>query len=260
MATDDHPSLRARLDHILEPEERPPREMERLIRLMVLFARLDPPPDPMGLFPRYAALKKRFLDACKDADGACVEEAFLELYCHVHGHEAPYTPEERRRVDRAGGYWCHAGGLSPVLKSPDHLGPASVSADFGAGNGLQGLLMQKLKPHRKTVQIEISSKMVEAGRQLQAWLGIEPRRVAWRVMDVMDAAPEGMDFIYLYRPVRPDGEGRRFYRRFADALARSASEVVIFSIADCLREFLPGRFEVFYSDGHLTCFRTRTAQ
>lgn len=260
MGSGDHVLPRARLARVLESADRSPREMERLLRLMDLFAGLGPPPDPLGLFPCYAALKERFLEACSREDGISIEEKFLELYCHVHGHEAPYTPGERKRMDRVGGYWCHAGGLSPVLKSADHLGPQSVSADFGAGNGLQGLLMQKLRPHRASIQIEISSRMVEAGRHLQGWLGIEPERVVWRVMDVMDASPEGMDFIYLYRPVKPEGEGRRFYRRFAETLARATSEVVVFSIADCLRDFLPDRFEVFYTDGHLTCFRLASSQ
>ena len=128
-------------------------------------------------------------------------------------------------------------------------------ADFGAGNGLQCLLMQKLYPHRKTIQIEISSQAIVAGQQLQGWLGIEKERVEWRAMDVLDASTSGMNFIYLYRPVRPDGPGRGFYERFAGDLEASPQEVVIFSIADCLRGFLTERFQVFYSDGQLTCYR-----
>jgi hypothetical protein len=64
-----------------------------------------------------------------------------------------------------------------------------------------------------------------------------------------------MDFIYLYRPLRPTGAGEAFYRSFAAQLGASQKPVVIFSIADCLRPYLSGAFEVFYSDGHLTCFR-----
>jgi hypothetical protein len=64
-----------------------------------------------------------------------------------------------------------------------------------------------------------------------------------------------MGFIYLYRPVRPEGEGRRFYEMLATELARTRQDVVIFSVADCLRAFLPAELEVFYNDGHLTCYR-----
>ena len=50
-------------------------------------------------------------------------------------------------------------------------------------------------------------------------------------------------------------KGRAFYTKLAHTLDESRTEVVVFSIADCLRDFLPPRFEMFYTDGHLTCFR-----
>ena len=224
---------------------------------MCLFGELPDPPDPHGLYPDHGPLRDAFLAAAEGEDGELLEEAFLALYCHLHLVEAPYTAEERRRLDETGGYWCHAGGLSPILKAGPHISEDTVLGDFGAGNGLQALLMQKLHPHRRTVQIEISSLAVESGRALEGWLGIPPDRVEWVVGDVTEATPAGMDFIYLYRPVRPVGEGRRFYERFASELGRDARPVTIFSIADCLRGFLPSEFEVFYSDGHLTCLRRR---
>jgi len=249
-------SLEQRLECLLEADGRTPGERGRLVQLMLLLASLPPPPDPLGLFPDYAALRERFLAASLGREGEALEEAFLSLYAHLHGFEAPYTPEERARVDETGGYWCHAGGLSPILKAGPHLGPDTVSGDFGAGNGLQTLLMQRLHPHRRTIQIEISSRMVEAGRHLQEWLSIPAGRVTWVTGDVMDETPAGMDFVYLYRPVRPEGSGRLFYERFAAGLEKD-SPVVIFSIADCLGPFLPDRFGAFYSDGHLTCYRSR---
>jgi len=224
-------------------------------RLYELFAALPPPPDPVGLFHDYAALKDRFLSARDRGDELDTEEAFLALYCHVHGHEAPYTPAERARVDETGGYWAHAGGVSPILRAGPHITQDTVLGDFGAGNGLQGLLMQRLHPHAKTIQIEISQRMVEAGRALQTWLDIPADRVEWIVGDVLDHSPAGMNFVYLYRPVRPTGAGRAFYERFAAEAGRGVESVTIFSIADCLRDFLPPAFEVFHCDGHLTCFR-----
>ena len=247
-----------RYRELLAEDDGPPGEKERLARLMELFAGLPPPPDPVGLFPDYENLHTRFLDASAGDDGEALEESFLHLYAHVHGHEAPYTEAERRRVDETDGYWAHAGGVSPILKAPDHVRPDTVLGDFGAGNGLQGLLIQVLAPHRKTVQIEISSRMVEAGRALTGWLGVPEDRVEWVVADVLDMTPEGMDFIYLYRPVRPSGKGRKFYERFAETMARTDRPVVIFSVADCLAPFLPAGFETFYDDGHLRCFRRDT--
>ena len=235
--------------------EHPPEEWERLTSLMCLFAELPEPPDPLGLYPHYAEFRDRFLESIEGPDSEALEEAFLLFYAHLHGYEVPYTPDERSRVAETGGYLSHVGGLSPILKAAPFIEPGTVSGDFGAGNGLQGLLMQKLSPHAKTVQIEISSRMVEAGRLLQGWLGIPRQRVEWVVGDVSDVSPTAMDFIYLYRPVRPTGPGEEFYRNFATQLGSSRKPVVIFSIADCLRPHLPSDFEVFYCDGHLTCFR-----
>ena len=221
---------------------------------MALFAELPPPPDPFGSYPEYAGLKERFLAAASCDDWELLEQRFLELYCHLHGHEAAYTAAERERVTATGGYWCHAGGISPILLAGPYVRPETVLADFGAGNGLQGLLIQALDPHAKTVQIEISSRMVEAGKELQAWLRVPEDRVTWHVGDVLDFSPAGFDFIYLYRPVRPAGEGLRFYQRFGADLA-GTSGVVIFSVADCLGPFLPERFRVIHADGHLTCYQ-----
>ncbi len=241
-----------RLRELLDPLGIDPIEANRLVKLMSVLDALPPPPDPVGLYPAYQEHLERFRAAAGDDDGEALEEAFLALYCHLHGHEAPYSAAERKRVSETGGYWAHAGGLSPILKAGPLIRPDTVLGDFGAGNGLQGLLMQVLDPHEKTIQIEISARMVEAGQALQGWLGIPDERVEWIVGDVLDASPRGMDFIYLYRPVRPVGVGRRFYERFAEELGKP---VVIFSVADCLREFLPEVFEVFYADGHLTCYR-----
>jgi hypothetical protein len=102
---------------------------------------------------------------------------------------------------------------------------------------------------------------VEIGKRLQTWLGIPERRVEWVAGDVCEQSLAEGDFIYLYRPVRPSTErGRAFYARLAARLDGSRGDVVIFSIADCLREFLSPKFEIFYDDGHLTCFRSGRRQ
>jgi len=85
--------------------------------------------------------------------------------------------------------------------------------------------------------------------------GSAEERVVWRVADVRDVPPRDMDFIYVYRPLHPVGPGDEFYRRFAATLEAGQRPCVVFSIADCLRDYLSSRFDAFYSDGHLTCFR-----
>ena len=67
----------------------------------------------------------------------------------------------------------------------------------------------------------------------------------------------GYDFIYLYRPVRPEGTGKDFYTRFAREVEAEEQPPVIFSIADCLKDYLSDRYSIFYGDGHLTCFKPR---
>jgi len=232
-----------------EPESR------RLARLMNLLLDFGDPPNSERHFPLYRELRQRFLDAAQKSDGDEIEERFLELYAHLHMHEAPYTREERVRMDAAGGYWAHAGGISPILRAADFIGPHTISTDLGAGNGLQGLLLQLLYPHARTIQVEISSRMVEIGRSLQSWLSIAEKRVEWVVGDVLAYQLEDIDFLYLYRPVRPEGAGHRFYQRLAAQLCSSDRRVVIFSIADCLRSYLGEHFELLSSDGHLSCFR-----
>lgn len=233
-------------------------EADRLARLILLFLILPDPPESASLFPRFDKLRSRLESAVSTGEAENLEDSFLELYAHLHMNESLYTSDERSRLDETGGYWNHAGGLSPILRAEPWIRPDTVSADFGAGNGLQGLLLQVLYPHRKTVQIEISTRATEIGRQICDWLRVPAERVEWVVDDVLNVTATGYDFIYLYRPVRPDGPGRAFYTRFASEVESEEQPPVIFSIADCLQDFLSeDRYEVFYGDGHLTCFKPR---
>ena len=236
---------------------RDPGEADLLARLILRFLILPKPPGGDSNFPRYGELQRELETVAFEGNGEEIEDAFLELYAHVHMNEAPYTSEERLRMDEAGGYWNHAGGLSPILKAGPWINTDAVSADFGAGNGLQGLLLQLLYPHARTDQIEISSRMKAIGEGLQEWLGISSDRINWINDDVLDVSATGYDFIYLYRPVRPEGAGRDFYTRFAREVESEETPPVIFSIADCLRDFLSERYEIVYGDGHLTCFKPR---
>ena len=235
-----------------DPEE-PGRERV-VAALAVLVEDLARRAEAVRLYPDLVPLAREISGRAAAGDAEGVEEAVTRAYCYLHGKDRGYTPEERREFDRLGGYWCHAGGLSPLVRAAPYIGPGTRSVDYGAGNGLQGLLFQYLYPHRETVQVEISGPMIARGRLLQEWMGIPAGRVTWRHASVLDVDPGGFDFVYLYRPVRPDGPGREFYRRLADGLEAAGHRVVVFSVADCLKEFLGPGFRVFHHDGHLTCF------
>ncbi len=182
------------------------------------------------------------------------EYALLCLYACLHRAGNRYSPLEIELFKKRNAYSCHPGGLSPLIFAEHFIRPDSVVADLGAGNGLQGLLLQCLYPHRKTLQIEISSELISVGRIFQKILGISDECVEWIHDDIINVSLEDVDFIYLYRPVRPIEGGREVYHIISKKLSTINKPLIIFSVADCLAEFLDERFSVFYSDGHLTCF------
>lgn len=187
-------------------------------------------------------------------DPLTMESAIVNLYVSLHSAGSEYLSSERELLARKSGYSCFSGGISPLIMARPFIKTSSTVADLGAGNGLQGLLLQRLYPHRKTLQIELSSEMIRMGRIFQRALGIADESVEWIHDDITNVSLERADFIYLYRPARPSGSGLALYRDIAGKLASTRKAVVIFSVADCLSGFLDRSFSVFYTDGHLTCF------
>lgn len=207
-------------------------------------------------YPPFMKMLGQVPDLVAGGDRESVEESLTMLYAALHGGDSSYTGEERAALDARGGYWCHAGGLSPLWRARPYIGAPTRTADYGAGNGFQGLLLQHLYPHRLTTQIELSGAMIDEGRALQEMMGIPAERVEWIHGSVETVSPRSFDFIYIYRPMKPGrSAGKKFYRWFAEELADVGHDVTIFSIADCLKDFLdPRRFTLFYDDGQLTCF------
>lgn len=193
-----------------------------------------------------------FKDALTQGNSERIEEALSNLYVTLHS-TGSYTKEERDVLRLKGGYLCYPGGLSPILLARSFINKDTVVADLGSGNGLQGLLLQRLYPHRKTIQIEISKEMIRIGRLYQKALGIKDEKIEWINDDIMNAHYEEADLIYIYRPARPV-EGAALYRSIAERLTGLDKKIKIFSIADCLAPLLGKGFTTLYDDGHLKIF------
>ncbi|MFZ3136989.1 MAG: hypothetical protein WA126_06315 [Thermodesulfovibrionales bacterium] len=197
---------------------------------------------------------KNLSSALREGDSSSLERDLLNLYTQLHRAGSEYSPYERKLLTERKGYSCYPGGLSPLFKAVQFIRPESIVADLGAGNGLQGLLLQCLSPHRKTIQIEISSEMIRIGRIFQQALGISDDRIEWIHDDIINVSIETADFIYIYLPAKPLEGGKEVYKAITNKLSMMNRPLVIFSVADCLAKFLNGQFSIFYTDGHLTCF------
>jgi len=204
--------------------------------------------------PHLDCYVKNLSSALRENDPSSLESNLLNLYTQLHGAGSVYSPYERKLLAERKGYSCYPGGLSPLIKAVQFVKPESIVADLGAGNGLQGLLLQCLSPHRKTIQIEISSEMIRIGRIFQQALGISDDRIEWIHDDIINVSIKTADFIYIYLPAKPLEGGKEVYEAIANKLRMMNRPLVVFSVADCLAKFLNGQFSIFYTDGHLTCF------
>lgn len=228
-----------------------------LARVGAIFDELAARPGIDAVVPSFTRFHDELLAARAGADADAVEVALARLYCVVHGSGGAYAEAERQAFDALGGYWCHAGGLEPLHVVAPFVGPETRLADYGAGNGLQGLLFQRLHPHRLTTLIEIGGPMIEQGRRLQALLGIPEERVRWVHASIEAVPPREFDVVYLYRPVRPEGPGRAFYEMFAREAALVRHPLTIVSVADCLKDFLPAAFRTLGDNGQIAVFSNR---
>ena len=207
------------------------------------------------LYPEIVRCADELRDLELTSDEDRQEIAFLNLYCAIHGIGSRYSSNERLQLDNKKGYFNHPGGISPLMKAESFIHSDSIVADLGAGNGLQGLLFQYLYPHKCTIQVELSAEMIRIGQQFQSILGIPPDKVEWVNDDIIHIQLDTMDFLYLYRPSKPMENGVSLYQTISKKLQARKTALTIFSIADCLKDYLDSQFSIFYSDGHLTCFQ-----
>ena len=169
------------------------------------------------------------------------EMALLELYRLIHGGGWGFSEAETAIMKRRKGVNGLPGGFLPLLLASRLVTRDTRFVDLGAANGLQGLLLQELVPHAHTLQVELSSSQIAVGMQYQRILGISQDRISWHHGDIFEADLGDADMIYLYRPVRPLGEGLRFYDELAMRLTALSKirPLTIISVADCLKSRLP---------------------
>jgi len=197
---------------------------------------------------------KDILSALENGDPSSIEDALLTLYIQLHNAGSRYSPSEKEILKKRNAYLCHPGGFSPLIIAKKFIRPETIVADLGAGNGLQGLLLQCICPHRRTIQIELSAELIRIGNIFQEALGISSDRIEWIHDDIVNVSIDTADFIYLYRPAKPLESGKELYQSIARKLSSGNKPLVIFSVADCLGQYLDTRFSISYTDGHLTCF------
>lgn len=223
-------------------------------RIEKAFLRLSTDQRVLAPFPEIEKAADQFIANSQISYNDDTEIAFLDLYCELHRAGSEYSSKERQTLDNKKGYFNHPGGISPLLKAEPYIKQYSIVADLGAGNGLQGLLFQYLYPHHRTLQIELSAKMIQVGKLYQQILEIPEDRVIWINDDIINTSLDEVDFLYLYRPSKPFGDGIKLYEILIQKLESGSKSQVIFSIADCLKDFLDSSYKIFYDDGHLTCF------
>jgi len=214
-------------------------------------------PEIKPLVPDAGETALSLRDTIQENDNDRAEFEMVSLYSKLHAAGVEYSPYERELLRKNNSYGCYAGGISPIMRAGQVISETTVSMDLGAGNGLQGLLLQRLYPHRKTIQVEISERAINMGRLFQKALGIPDERVEWICDDIVNVSFQGVDFIYIYRPAKPEGSGLHLYETIAEKLIEMRNHVMVFSVADCLYELVKERFQIIYSDGHLTCFTNR---
>ena len=164
-----------------------------LARVGALFDDLAAQPGIDDIVPSYVKFHQELLVARESGDEDRIETAVARLYCVVHGSGGAYAEAERTAFDKLGGYWCHAGGLEPLHVAAPYFTAETRFVDYGAGNGLQGLLFQHLYPHRLTTLVELGGPMIDQGRRLQALLGIPEGRAEWVHANIMDVPPNRFD-------------------------------------------------------------------
>ncbi|MCB9494570.1 MAG: hypothetical protein H6681_03885 [Desulfobacteraceae bacterium] len=182
-------------------------------------------------------------------------EIFLtKLYLLFHKFGAGYSHEEEKFIQRSKGLKWLPGGLMPVVLGSYLMKSEYEFCDLGCGNGFQGILMQVLCPHKKTRQIEIAGSYLNKGEIFLSLPEIDREKICFENIDISDFQMQSADFIYMYRPARPMGEGSLIYQKLSDKFLNAEKSFYLLSVADCFEPFIKGSYERVYQNEFLNIF------
>lgn len=203
---------------------------------------------------RYGA---ELISSKKNRDPEKREMSLIDLYLLFHKYGAGYSLEEEQFMEKSKGLKWLPGGLMPLVLGSYLMKPEYEFCDLGSGNGFQGYLMQGLCPHRSTRQIEISDKYLRAGEIFLDPLGIDKKKISFENTDISNFEMKDTDFVYMYRPARPMGEGSVLYQNLADKFYSNKKSFYLLSVADCFETFIKGDYEKIYYNEYLSIFYFR---
>ncbi|MGM0418988.1 MAG: hypothetical protein ACQEQS_09715 [Thermodesulfobacteriota bacterium] len=204
--------------------------------------------------PESALLKNQLLYARKNNETDKRESLLIELYLALHRSGAGYSRSEDKVLENKKGLKWLPGGLMPLVFASFIIKPEDVFIDLGCGNGLQGTLLKAVAPHRKTRQVELSKKYLETGKIFVEALGLDQSGFSFENNDIGAADISDADFIYMYRPARPMGEGKLFYENLAEKFLSIKKNFYLLSVADCFEPFIRSKYIKIYSNDFLSIF------
>jgi hypothetical protein len=207
-----------------------------------------------NICPDSVLLKNQLLYAKKNNDTDKRESLLIELYLALHKAGAGYSRSENKVLENKKGLKWLPGGLMPLVFASFIIKPGDVFIDLGCGNGLQGILLKMVAPHKKTRQIELSKKYLETGNIFVEALGLDKPGFSFENNDIGAVDVSDADFIYMYRPARPMGEGKLFYENLAEKFSRIKKNFYLLSVADCFEPFIKSKYIKIYSNDFLSIF------
>ncbi|PID78457.1 MAG: hypothetical protein CSA42_00315 [Gammaproteobacteria bacterium] len=185
------------------------------------------------------------------------ETLLIDLYLLLHKFGCGYSDMEQNFISEKKGIKWLPGGIMPIILTSYLMNEDYVFADLGAGNGLQGLILQSISPHKKTRLIEISESHLMAGRAYAKALGFNNESILFENNDILSSDFKDIDIFYMYRPARPMNGGKNFYIRLSEKFEQMEKEFFLVSVADCFEPFIKQDCLTVYSNEFMKVFLFR---